>query len=70
MVLLLLQALCRLGGTVLGVDACEESVCAAKAHAGRSPSLQSRLEYHCGTVEELAGQQGSWATDTYAVSPR
>jgi 2-polyprenyl-3-methyl-5-hydroxy-6-metoxy-1,4-benzoquinol methylase len=52
------QALGRLGATVVGLDACEESVEAAKAHASTSPELQQRLSYQCGTAEDLVVGKG------------
>ena len=47
---LLCEPLARLGATVTGVDAAEENVAAARAHAQGSGLA---IDYHCGDVAEL-----------------
>eukprot|EP00817_Percolomonadidae_sp_ATCC50343_P004094 CAMPEP_0117429998 /NCGR_PEP_ID=MMETSP0758-20121206/9520_1 /TAXON_ID=63605 /ORGANISM="Percolomonas cosmopolitus, Strain AE-1 (ATCC 50343)" /LENGTH=224 /DNA_ID=CAMNT_0005217543 /DNA_START=39 /DNA_END=710 /DNA_ORIENTATION=- len=47
------ESMARLGAaSVLGVDASQENIGVAKAHAARYDSL-SNLAYHCGLVEQL-----------------
>ncbi len=55
-----MQALCRLGGTVVGVDACVESIAAAQLHADRSEVVKNSVTYRCITVEELASTEGAY----------
>ena len=51
---LLSEPLARLGARVLGLDAAEASVAAARAHLeSHSPELVERLEYRVATAEEL-----------------
>lgn len=54
---ILSEALGRLGGTVVGVDACVESVEAARAHLGKSIGVKDRVTYRCMPVEELAATE-------------
>ena len=53
--------MCRLGASVVGIDACKESVEAASAHASKSKDSLRALEYRCTTVEELAEREGESA---------
>ena len=50
------EPLCRMGAQVLGVDAAERSVVAARAHAARDPLVASRASYRAAAAEELAGE--------------
>jgi len=45
-----------MGATVLGVDAAERSVEAARAHASRDPLVASRATYRAAAAEELAAE--------------
>ena len=51
-----LQSLARLGGSVTGIDASREAICAAQLHMQADSSLQQRLQYRQGTAEELQAQ--------------
>jgi 2-polyprenyl-6-hydroxyphenyl methylase/3-demethylubiquinone-9 3-methyltransferase len=48
---LISEPLCRLGGTVTGLDPSPETIGAARGHAA---SQGLAVTYHCGTAEELA----------------
>ena len=48
-----LQSLARLGGSVTGIDASREAICAAQLHMQADSSLQQRLQYQQGTADEL-----------------
>jgi 2-polyprenyl-6-hydroxyphenyl methylase/3-demethylubiquinone-9 3-methyltransferase len=45
-----------MGATVLGVDAAERSVAAARAHAARDPLVASRVQYRAGAAEDLVAE--------------
>lgn len=53
---ILAESLARLGAQVLAIDASDDNVNAARAHATRDPSLDTRLEYQAITAEYLADQ--------------
>ncbi len=50
---LLSEPLARMGATVTGIDAAEEGVLAARAHAG---AMGLKIDYRAVTAEELAGE--------------
>ncbi|CAG8448563.1 13104_t:CDS:2 [Rhizophagus irregularis] len=50
------EALVRLGGSVIGVDASDENIKIAKLHAKKDPILHGNLEYQCITAEKLLKQ--------------
>ncbi|GES92888.1 3-demethylubiquinone-9 3-O-methyltransferase [Rhizophagus clarus] len=52
----LTEALVRLGGSVIGVDASDESINIAQLHARKDPSLHGNLKYQCITAEKLLEQ--------------
>ena len=49
---ILSEPLARLGANVTAIDACELNIEAAKIHAKLDPSLATRLQFLCTTVEE------------------
>ena len=51
-----LQPLARLGAKVTGLDAVEENVIAANAHANMDKNVARNVEYICSTVEDLVGE--------------
>lgn len=51
---LLAEPLARQGFEVVGIDAAEENIAAARAHAGR---MHASLSYRCAAAEQLAGEQ-------------
>jgi 2-polyprenyl-6-hydroxyphenyl methylase/3-demethylubiquinone-9 3-methyltransferase len=57
---LLAEPLARLGANVVGLDATEENVLAARVHAAREPRLTDRLQYTHDTVEGLVEQGKSF----------
>lgn len=50
------EPLCRMGAHVLGVDAAERSVFAARAHAARDPLVSSLASYRAAAAEELVSE--------------
>jgi len=51
---LLSEPLARIGATVVGLDAAQENITAARAHAAMAEGLEGRLTYLCTTVEQHA----------------
>ncbi|PKC17747.1 ubiquinone biosynthesis O-methyltransferase [Rhizophagus irregularis] len=52
----LTEALVRLGGSVIGVDASDENIKIAKLQTKKDPILHGNLEYQCITAEKLLKQ--------------
>jgi len=46
------EQLARIGASVVGIDACEENIEAAREHADLDPGLDTNLKYYCHTVEQ------------------
>ena len=54
---ILSEALARLGAKVVGVDAADQNIVVARAHAQRDQRLKHNLTYECTTAEALVEQQ-------------
>lgn len=53
---ILAEPLARLGAQVVGVDAAEEGVRAARAHAALDPRVRARTTYRAATAEQLLAE--------------
>jgi len=53
---LLAESLARMGAAVTAVDAAEENVKAARAHAASDPLVQERVSYRAATAEQLVDE--------------
>jgi polyprenyldihydroxybenzoate methyltransferase/3-demethylubiquinol 3-O-methyltransferase len=52
----MLQPLARIGADVTGIDASQDMIDTASAHARQDPSVADSITYICRTVEEHAGE--------------
>jgi 2-polyprenyl-3-methyl-5-hydroxy-6-metoxy-1,4-benzoquinol methylase len=50
------EPLARMGAQVLGVDAVERSIAAARAHASRDPAVRTRAQYRAVLAEDVLAE--------------
>lgn len=62
------QALARLHASVVGVDAGDANIDAARQHAALDPDLSSQLEYRATTAEALVREGGAATFDVVVAS--